>query len=181
MVIFITGGSGSGKSEYAENRAMELKSSRQADNLVYIAAMEPLDEESRKRVERHRRMRKDKNFATRECYTHLEELGTGPGEILLLECLSNLTANEMFSPSGRKKQAASVIKEGICHLIENSRDLIVVGNNVFEDGVEYDGTTREYLEQMAELHRFLAERSDEVIEVVYGLPVYWKGDPHEIS
>lgn len=181
MVIFITGGSGSGKSEYAENRAMELKGSGQDGTLVYIAAMEPLDEESRKRVERHRRMRRDKNFETRECYTHIEELGTGSGEILLLECLSNLTANEMFSESGRKEQAASVIKEGISHLIENSRHLIVVGNNVFENGMEYDGTALEYLQQMAELHRFLAERSDEVIEVIYGLPVYWKGDAHEIS
>lgn len=181
MVIFITGGSGSGKSEYAENRALELQRSGLGERLVYIAAMEPLDEESRKRVERHRRMRKGKNFETRECYTHLEELKTKSDEILLLECLSNLTANEMFSEKGRKDQAGSVIRKGLSRLMENSRNLIVVGNNVFEDGVEYDKTTREYLEQMAELHRFLAERADEVVEVIFGLPVYWKGVSHEVS
>ena len=124
-------------------------------------------------------MRADKGFVTRECHTHLEELKGGPGEIILLECLSNLTANEMFSSKGRNETVVSVIKEGILHLIEQSKDLIVVGNNVFEDGMKYDEMTTQYLKQMAQLHLFLAEQADEVIEVVCGLPVFWKGEKHE--
>ena len=38
--------------------------------------------------------------------------------------------------------------KGILHLAENSRHLVIVGNNVFEDGMEYDRMTMEYLEQM---------------------------------
>lgn len=203
MVIFITGGSGSGKSEYAEQRAVALKEqtvqndvienrktrSQEKDNqekdnqgvqLVYIATMEAQDEESRKRIERHQRMREGKAFITRECYTHLEELKVGEQEIVLLECLSNLTANEMFSSKGRKECVVSAIKQGLCHVMEQSRDCIIVGNNVFEDGMQYDETTEQYLGQMAKLHRFLAERADEVIEVVCGIPVFWKGEEYEI-
>ena len=180
MVIFITGGSGSGKSEYAEQRAVEQKRARPGMELIYIATMEAKDSESRKRIERHRTMRDGKGFQTRECYTHLEELSLGGQEIVLLECLSNLTANEMFSVKGRKYEAVSVIKKGITHLTEQCSDVIIVGNNVFEDGMQYDEMTEQYLQQMAELHRFLAELADEVVEVICGIPVFWKGENHEV-
>ena len=191
MVIFITGGSGSGKSEYAEQRAvlrreqLEKKSPGSETELIYIATMEAQDPESRKRIERHRRMRAQKHFTTIECYTHLEELSLKKSDsekqsIVLLECLSNLTANEMFSPKGRNDKVVSVIKKGIIHLTEQSRDVIIVGNNVFEDGIQYDETTEAYLKQMAELHRVLAEQADEVIEVICGIPVFWKGEKHEV-
>lgn len=225
MVIFVTGGSGSGKSEYAENRAAAMQRVRAASpgageeamqnaeaesgrtetvqdpegektewtqpeqkrpELIYIATMAARDPESRKRIERHRKLRAQKHFTTIECYTHLEELslkrpGLEKQGIVLLECLSNLTANEMFLPKGRKDSVVPVIKQGILHLAEQSRDIIIVGNNVFEDGVKYDETTEQYLRQMAELHCFLAEQADEVIEVICGIPVFWKGGEHETS
>ena len=86
----------------------------------------------------------------------------------------------MFSSKGRNDSVVSVIKKGILHLIEQSKDVIIVGNNVFEDGMQYDETTETYLKQMAELHRFLAERADEVIEVICGIPLFWKGGTHEV-
>lgn len=180
MVIFIIGGSGSGKSEYAERRAVELRKKSPDAELVYIATMEDTDEESKKRIERHRKMRAGKSFVTRECSTHLEKLSTGKKEIVLLECLSNLMANEMFSQSGRNTQAVSVIKMGILRLIKESKDVIIVGNNVFEDGMEYDETTEQYLQQMAKLHEFVAEEANEVVEVICGLPVFWKGEEYEV-
>lgn len=173
MVIFVIGGSGSGKSEFAESVAVDLQR-RDAGNLVYIATMEPLDEESRRRVSRHQDMRAGKGFETRERYTHLEGLAVGQDEIVLLECLSNLTANEMFSPKCQERNAEEAVRAGLLHLAKQSRHLIVVGNNVFEDGVEYDGATMEYLRQMAALHRFLGKMADRVVEVVCGIPVEWR-------
>lgn len=180
MVVFITGGSGSGKSEYAEQRAVDLRQLRTGSELVYVATMESMDEESKERIERHRNTRADKGFVTRECYTHLEELEVAGQEIILLECLSNLTANEMFSSVGRNSEVVSIIKEGLLRLKEQSKDLIIVGNNVFEDGIKYDDITEQYLKQMAQIHRFLAEQADEVVEVVCGLPFFWKGEKHEV-
>lgn len=173
MICFVIGGSGSGKSEYAENLAMGLKKQEQ-EKLVYVATMKPLDEESWQRIGRHRKMRAGKGFETRECYTHLEQLSAEQNEIILLECLSNLTANEMFSDNCRKEQAKQVIKEGILHLAENCRHLVIVGNNVFEDGAEYDAMTMEYLRQMAGLHRFLGKVSDSLTEVICGIPIEWR-------
>ncbi len=173
MVIFVIGGSGSGKSEFAENLAVELQR-QDAGKLVYIATMEPLDEESKKRIRRHQDMRAGKGFETRERYTHLEGLEVRQDEVLLLECLSNLTANEMFSEKCQGRDAGEVIQAGLLHLAEQSRHLIVVGNNVFEDGLNYDGMTREYLRQMARLHQFLGKMADRVVEVVCGVPGEWR-------
>ncbi len=45
-------------------------------------------------------MRADKHFETLERYTDLAGLEVPEDSILLLECMSNLTANEMFDESG---------------------------------------------------------------------------------
>ena len=121
MILLITGGSGSGKSAYGERRAVELakrgKSAQSAKpgehigtaqsaeappgRLLYLATMKVGDEESRRRVARHRNMRAGKGFVTVECQTHLEHVEVLAGDTVLLECISNLTANEMYGPNGR--------------------------------------------------------------------------------
>ena len=62
MITLVTGGCGSGKSEYAERRVLELG----AGYRIYLATMQCFDEESEKRVQRHRKMRAGKGFVTVE-------------------------------------------------------------------------------------------------------------------
>jgi len=109
-----------------------------------------------------------------ECYTHLEELVFEPGDTVLLECVSNLTANEMYSKKGRGNQISHVLYEGIKGQGEKVANLIIVGNNVFEDGMDYDASTQEYMKEMAILQNALAHFADEVVEVVCGIPVITK-------
>ncbi len=189
MIYFVIGGSGSGKSEYAEQLAVKLKEEAAHSQimkiyseqfklpepqLVYVATMEPADAESRQRIRRHRAMREGRKFETREQYTHLEKLTAGKNQILLLECLSNLMANEMFSPKGRKVQAAEAVERGIISLAERCLHLIVVGNNVFEDGMAYEDQTLHYLQETARVHEFLGRHAQSVVEIVCGIPVEWK-------
>ena len=65
MLYIVTGGSGSGKSEYAEQTAVQCRN-RTGGTLWYLATMRIWDDEGRKRVERHRRMRAAKGFETIE-------------------------------------------------------------------------------------------------------------------
>lgn len=107
MILLVTGGSASGKSEYAENRALQLAKTEQK-KLIYLAAMKPFGEEAAKRIERHRQLRAGKGFETVERYTDIEGLcrdGSLEAEtfrqkakdaVVLLECMSNLAANEML-------------------------------------------------------------------------------------
>ena len=65
----------------------------------------------------------------------------------LLECMSNLTANEMFTKDGMKSEEEVVEKivSEIQTLSQKLDNLVIVTNNVFEDGVIYDAGTMEYL------------------------------------
>ena len=58
MMHLITGGSGSGKSAYAEAQILALNGERR----IYIATMYPYDEESHRRIARHREMRAKRNL-----------------------------------------------------------------------------------------------------------------------
>lgn len=53
--------------------------------------------------------------------------------------------------------------------------LVVVSGDLFRDGVDYPTETGVYLDLMARLHQDLAAQANQVIELVCGLPVRWKG------
>ena len=97
MFALITGGSGSGKSQYAEKLILESG----AREKIYIATMEVWGEEERQKVLRHRRLRAGKGFRTVECPRCLEKLSFEGGcpakdRAVLVECMANLAANELF-------------------------------------------------------------------------------------
>ena len=56
MMTVVTGGSGSGKSAFAEDKIVSFGPAKR----IYIATMHPYDEESHKRVARHQKMRAGK-------------------------------------------------------------------------------------------------------------------------
>lgn len=170
MLSLILGGSGSGKSEYAENLAV----SHEKLPLVYIATMQPFDQEGKLRVEKHRKMRADKNFTTIERYINLETLEVPKNSVLLLECMSNLVANEMYAEGGAGADTVERIMDGILHLLKESEHFVIVTNNVFDDGMEYDPETHRYLSYLGEINQKLASIAEQVTESVHGIPVEWR-------
>lgn len=215
MITLIMGGSGSGKSAYAEDYALT-----QAGKLLkyYIATMQIYDAEGQRKVERHRKLRAGKGFVTIEQPTDIAEAGlqivtvqqsecrqkmnmaevsgaadevvekrsasiagdekeeTQNASTALLECMSNLVANEMFS-SEQMPDVDTVVEEivqGIASLTSQLSHLVIVSNNVFEDGIEYDETTLRYIEALGRINTRLAEMADHVVEVVVGIPVIIK-------
>ena len=176
MMILVTGGSGSGKSAYAEERILSMGEGRR----IYIATMFPFDEESRRRIQRHRRMRAEKKFTTIECYTDLKRVRVPEGSCVLLECMSNLAANEIFQENGAgAEHTADTILEGVKRLSEQAQELVIVTNEIFSDGITYDAETRTYQKVLGEINRRLAQLAGTVTEVVYGIPVHHKKQPVE--
>lgn len=228
MFVLVVGGSGSGKSAYAEELAVSLSSPGM--ERYYLAAMQVFDQEGQRRVERHRTLRQGKGFLTIEQPAQIHraagKMGAGD-KVALLECISNLTANEMFpqesarpagdtgqkpgngmhlqetaqpagdtgqkpgngmhlqetaQPAGDTAQAyprpcrqvAKEIIDSIGLLERETTHLVVVSNNVFEDGVCYDKATMEYIRAMGLVNQSLAKSADRVVEVVAGIPVILK-------
>lgn len=171
MLELVTGGSGSGKSAYAESRICEWNR-QDPKPLFYIATMYPYGEETEKKIERHRMLRKGKGFETLEWYTglklHLEE-GSLQGSDVLLECMSNLVANEMYMESGAGCHADQAILEGIRELNQQCSNLVIVTNEVFSESVPDSPEMKEYKRILGRINCEIAAMADQVTEVIYGI------------
>ena len=168
MFTLVIGGAASGKSEYAEGHALSLSGRR-----VYLATMHPADGECLARIEKHRLRRVGKEFETVEQYIDLANAPIPAGANILLECVGNLLANEVYEPNGGGSDA---VLHGINTLLSWCRHLTVVTNEVCS-GADYDESTLFYLRELARVNRALAAQADSVVEVVCGLPHFWKGAP----
>ena len=162
MLTLVVGGAASGKSAYAERLVLQTALPR-----YYLATMQVWDAECAARVEKHRRMRAEKQFETLECPLHLGTVRLPARGTALLEDLGNLTANELYDPAGA----------GEAKLAAQCEHLVVVSNEVFSGGANYAGDTDRYLKALAQVNNALAARADAVVRVVCGIPVYHKGGP----
>lgn len=172
MLTLVVGGAASGKSEYAERLVLQTALPR-----YYLATMQVWDAECAARVEKHRRMRAEKQFETLECPLHLGTVRLPARGTALLEDLGNLTANELYDPAGAGETAASAILDGLDRLAAQCEHLVIVSNEVFSGGANYAGDTDRYLKALAQVNNALAARADAVVRVVCGIPVYHKGGP----
>ena len=172
MLHVVTGGSGSGKSAYAETELLRLAKQNNCKK-YYIATMEPFGEETLKKIERHREMRKDKGFDTLECYVNLkgtaETLTDRPA--VLLECMSNLTANEIYRSNGAGERTADRIVDGVEELCKQCEHVVIVTNEVCSECTRDSADMVRYKKILSEVNRRLAQKADWVTEVVYGIPV----------
>lgn len=177
MTVLVIGGSGSGKSSFAED-VLEKFPDR---DKYYIATMQIYDEEGEKKVERHRNIRKEKGFFTIESPTDLHKNCILADEkkkdsAAILECISNLVANEMFKEEAMYDcdTVAGKVESDLLEMISEFNDVVIVSNNVFDDGINYDEATVGYISAMGQINRFLAQKADEVYEVVVGIPIQIK-------
>ena len=170
MTTLITGGSKCGKSSLAENILDSFQGRK-----IYIAAMQPFGADAYEAIERHRKMRAGKGFETIEKYTDIHELMLSRECAVLLECMGNLCANEMFS-GDLVSDPPDKIVNGIMKLSYSVSELVIVTNQVGSDGIVYAEETMEYIRILGEINRRTAEIADNVIECVYGIPVLLKGE-----
>lgn len=182
MILMVIGASGSGKSAYAEQRVLALSAERQHSR-YYLATMEHSGEEADRRIGRHLQLRKGKGFLTLEYPVHpqqaLQEIPDPAQATVLLECVSNLAANAMFGDGYQNRQTPGCplthdllwqLQEEILALAAQVRHLVIVTNDIHEDGCSYPQETAAYIRLLGELNGALARHCDEVVEVVYGCP-----------
>lgn len=173
MLIVITGGAASGKSAQAERIVCERAA---PGNRLYLATMQPFGDAAQARMLRHHKLRAGKGFETVERYTGLDSLKLGRQyDGILLECMSNLLANEQFSPEGAGDRAVDCILQGVDTLQAQCRDLVIVTNEIFSDGEAYPEETMQYMRMLGQLNAALAARADTVLYTVSGILLAQKG------
>ncbi len=155
MITLIIGGSNSGKSEYAENLLAGI-----TEKKYYFATMIASDGESIRRVKNHRQRRADMAFVTVECPVELEKAAREipNGCTVLLECIGNLAANELFRcyPSDHVTQS-----ENPSFIEDSALDMQADKDSEWNLDHEADRARKRILEGI----RILSQRSERLVIV----------------
>lgn len=198
-LLFLTGGSKSGKSRWAERWAMQM-ALQSAAPLIYIATLRAgKDPENLRRIALHRAQREGKGFQSLECPGRLEDLNLRREgkEVYLLECLGNLIANAitdagLWQGKAEDRQAmerlTDEISQSILRLAADSGQLLLVSNDIFSDVIRYDDGSLLWRDAMARCQEILlSQEMTCAVEVSAGIPLLWKraenkgGIPHGSS
>lgn len=194
MNIYVSGGSKCGKSEFAENTAMDLSKEKQLP-LYYVATMRPKDQEDMKRIEKHQISRQHKGFETLELKEPQDfesvlkkrtfsvpfsrqandQLPVQLPGVFLVDSVTALLENTIFDEEYNVAENAwKEVTGSLKIFMEVAENVVFVSDFVYSDGIEYDSVTETYRKNLAMCDRVLAEKCDQVYQVINGCPVQWK-------
>ncbi len=190
-ITFIIGGARSGKSRFAMKLAdsyflsikgvhggnfvspMQKVEVSPMHKKVYIATAEPLDEEMKERIEKHKRER------SLEWITIEEPLRIGETirdardryDVILIDCLTLWLSNLLINNRDAEKE--------IEHFVSSLRDiqsslfssLFIVSNEVGAGIVPENALSRKFRDLAGYLNQKVAEVADEVYFVIAGIPL----------
>ena len=178
MKIWITGGSGSGKSSLAQELACALAA---GGPLYYVATMVPRDDEDRRRIARHIEDRAGMGFETLEAGRNIQNIFDAADEngTFLIDSTTALLLNEMYPDSHFEQEdseAASRCISGLLEVASRAGNAVFVSDYIYSDAARYDDFTEEYRRSLASIDRALARTCDTVIEVCAGNLIVHKGE-----
>lgn len=180
-LVLVTGGTRSGKSEFAEKYLQAY-----TKKAAYIATAEILDEEMQKRVELHQ-ARRDSFWENYEAPYQAEKIVTNlPASVegVLLDCLTIYTANLLYQVENKENfmEKVAFIQNEIAKLIIASKQTgklsVFVTNEVGAGIVPANKLSREYCDISGWVNQQVANACDEVYFVVCGQAVDVKKYAH---
>ena len=173
MSTFISGGCKNGKSYYAQRIAKAAGAP-----LYYIATMIPHDEEDDARILRHRNERDGWGFETLECGADILSCldRADPNGSFLLDSVTALLSNEMFAPDGFHPESPEKIAAELCEFVRRAPKTVLVSDFIYSDAALYDEWTEAYRRGLAHIDCSIARACDNVLEVVNGQIICFKGE-----
>lgn len=177
-LIFVTGGSRSGKSRYAESRAARLTGAR-----TYIATCPVIDQELAQRIARHKEQRAGQGWQTIEEPLELAQAlnRCRDSAVVLVDCLTLWINNLLYAAEQRKEQLSEEQIAALCRQVaeesrKGERTVIFVTNELGMGLVPADPVSRHYRDLAGRCNQELAVQADEVVLVVSGCPSVLKGE-----
>lgn len=176
MKVFISGGCKNGKSTLAQKIA--VKQRNESMPLYYIATMQPVDHEDTERISRHRSEREGLGFETVEIPREILGLkeSCNAGGSFLLDSVTALLANEMFTGGKVVPEAPRKIADELVMLLKDIPNIVIVSDYIYSDALIYDALTEEYRKGLALIDRACAKACDVVLEVCFGNVIVHKGE-----
>ena len=169
-MILITGGCRSGKSRQALTRARTIPGDK-----LYVATAEALDSEMTERIKKHQQEREadwethEEALALVKIFKQLENR-TG---VLIVDCLTLWLSNLMV-----KNYSEQDVLQEVDRLMDQSErmqcQIIFVTNEVGAGIVPDNKLARDFRDLMGSINQRVAQRCDEVIHMVSGIPMTLK-------
>lgn len=171
MKLLVTGGAASGKSDYA----IEVADSLTGGEHYFIATAQPLDDEMKARIERHKKSRGSR-WQTVEEPVDLAGALTGidtDDSVVVVDCLNLWTSNLLEKNDSEFHEALSRLASVVA-LFNGS--LIIVTNEVGMGIVPANPTTRLFRDRLGAVNREIAKVCKSVVLMVSGIPIQIKGE-----
>lgn len=169
-IVLVIGGCRSGKSRFAVDYARGLK------RKVFVATCEALDEEMKKRVEKHREDR-GADWKTIEAPLALVDIiarcGAG-ADVILVDCLT-LWVSNMILKGETEKDVMFHADELLGSIQKIDGTVILVSNEVGAGIVPENHLARMFRDVAGMLNQKVAACADKVVWMVAGIPVKVKG------
>lgn len=168
MKELILGGARSGKSAFAQRRAVES-----GLEVIYLATAQAGDQEMSERIARHRAERPATWGLIEEPLALAEALQThaAPDRCLLVDCLTLWLANLLAAGEQRLEAEVSNVLQRLPSLPGH---VLLVSNEVGQGIVPANPLARRFRDEAGRLHQAVASGCDRVVLVVAGLPLILK-------
>jgi adenosylcobinamide kinase/adenosylcobinamide-phosphate guanylyltransferase len=177
VLTLVLGGARSGKSDFA----LKLASASRRQ-VLFVATMEPGDDEMRARIGAHRAQRPASWRTIEEPCAVVEALhrDAGSGDFVLLDCVTLWVSNLLIDAAdemddGASPKAALHVKSQIYALVDWAAafdgDVVVVSNEVGLGVVPVYPLGRAFRDALGAANRAIAARADRVYYLVAGLVV----------
>ncbi len=163
-ILLVTGGQRSGKSDFAQNRALEM-----SKHPVYLATSRIWDEEFRQRVLRHQANRGPEwTNVEEEKFLSRHDLA---GRVIVIDCVTLWCTNFFFDNNSVVDISLQQIKEEFDAFVRQDAYFIFVTNELGLGGVSVDDTQRRFTDLQGWVNQYIASKADEVVLMVSGIPV----------
>ena len=166
-IILITGGQRSGKSSKAEELALSL-----SENPVYLATAHIWDEEFRERVRKHQE-RRGPQWTNIEEETALSKHDM-TGRVVVIDCVTLWLTNFFFANESNTDISIELAKAEFDAFTSKDATYIFVTNEIGSGGVSDNAIQRKFTDLQGWMNQYIAQKADEVILMVAGLPVIIK-------
>jgi len=184
MIIYVTGGARSGKSQIAEKKVTEL-----GGNIAYIATATPFDDGMKDRIKKHQ-MSRPATWLTIEQYKQFQTLRNLPAyqnaDALIFDCITVMITNLMMDVgadfdtltmdevNATEKMITDEIKVLLKVVSEDKKHLVIVSNEVGMGLVPAYKMGAYFRDIQGRINQLLAQAADEVYLAISGLPMKLK-------
>lgn len=165
-IILVIGGCRSGKSRFALEYARDFR------RKVFMATCEALDEEMKKRVEKHREVR-GQDWTTVETPLELAEAidrGNFEADVIVVDCLT-LWISNLVLKEATEDEIMSRTDELLASILKADCTVILVSNEVGTGIVPENPLARIFRDAAGAVNQKVAACADKVVWMVAGIPV----------